>query len=259
MASLDHVTVLRSERDRIAGLLPDADMTRRVPACPDWTLADLAWHLIAGSTFWVRSIEEGLDDPGTVIDHGAPRADELAARFEETSARLVDVLASRPPETPCWSWHPAGGTIGWVRRRQAHEMLIHRVDVEQSLGSETQPVAGDVAADGAAEMIAVMLTGTPDWAVFSPEDSVVRIATTDTGSAWTGRFGRCAGTTPSGTAVDLDAIELVADGHEPDLTITATAVDLYLWLWRRTTDGITAAGDVHLFERTERLVADVTR
>lgn len=262
MRTVDHLEVLRAERRRIVSVLDDADMDAPVPACPDWRLADLAWHLVDGMRFWQRSIRDGSADPGDVTDEPRPPVGELAANFERESAALVELLASRPADAPCWSWHPDGGTIGWLRRRQAHELRIHRLDVEQAADVEPTETDPAVAADGIDEMLTVFLTGTPPWASFVPDEATVRFAATDRDRAWTARFGRCLGAPPGGDPVELDCLELIEPAAPdlrtaPDVTVTATAAQLDSWLWRRV-DHVAHDGDPALYRRLVELLRDVT-
>jgi hypothetical protein len=45
-------------------------------------------------------------------------------------------LAATAPSTPAWTWSE-DHTVGFIRRRQAHEALIHRIDAEQAAGDRT--------------------------------------------------------------------------------------------------------------------------
>ena len=50
--------------------------------------------------------------------------------------------------------------MGFVRRRQAHEALIHRIDAELTAGRRT-PVDPLLGADGVDEALRVMYGGVP--------------------------------------------------------------------------------------------------
>ena len=48
----DFSAFVRSESALFAAALADVDPAARVPACPDWTAADLLWHLGEVQWFW---------------------------------------------------------------------------------------------------------------------------------------------------------------------------------------------------------------
>ncbi len=96
MIDFDEVLAVNSTRFRevLAGV-PDA---ARVPSCPDWSAADLLWHLTEVQGFWATIVEEGLHTDEEVHAVLAPprRADRGAAlaQFDAVSARLRAGLAA---------------------------------------------------------------------------------------------------------------------------------------------------------------------
>jgi hypothetical protein len=91
-------------------------------------------------------------------------------------------------------------TAGAIARHQVQEAAVHRVDAELVAGTAA-PLHADVADDGVAEFLQVMLD-IPKGTVLRP----VRLRATDTGSEWqAGGDGpdREAVVTVSGTASDL--------------------------------------------------------
>ena len=58
-------------------------------------------------------------------------------------------------------WAP-DKTVGYIRRRQAHEALIHRLDAELAAGDVT-PLDTELASDGVLEALDVMFGGCPPW------------------------------------------------------------------------------------------------
>ncbi len=145
-----------------------------------------------------------------------------------------------------------------MRRRQAHEALIHRVDAELTVGAVT-PLDPPLAKDGVDEIVGVMMTGVPHWAHFAPERRV-RILTTDEPGSWTLDVGRFTGTSPvSGKAYDFDSVDFAADPEGPvDATISGKAADADLWLWGRgPLDTLDARGDPELPGRIRAIAGDV--
>ncbi len=256
---MDYVTTIRHQSQRFHDVLQGVDLARPVPSCPDWTAADLVWHLVEVQHFWGSIAGPPLTDPAEVAHLEPPEDAELLDLFASRSARLVDALARHDPATPCYSWHPEGGSIGWVRRRQAHEALIHRVDAELAAAVPVAGIDAALAADGVDEMLRVMMHGVPPWGTFTADGVVIGLEATDTGDAWTLAMGRFDGTSPdSGKAYEgLDAA-MVQGGNaaEPAGTLSAAAWDLDRWLWGRG-EPAAVAGDATLRDRLRKLAADV--
>ncbi|WP_238993563.1 hypothetical protein [Nocardioides caldifontis] len=61
-------------------------------------------------------------------------------------------------------------TVGYIRRRQAHEALIHRLDAELTAGTVTA-LDPTLASDGVDEALDVMFGGCPPWGSFEPATS----------------------------------------------------------------------------------------
>lgn len=250
--------------DAVRSAPPDA----RVPSCPDWTGADLLYHLAEVQDFWARVVGpapgRGLDGDD-VEPLARPSSDaELPALLQRSTSRLVAALTGRDPEEPCWSWHEEGRHVGWVLRRQAHEALIHRADAELTAGREITPADPHVAADGVDEVLSVMVDGVPGWGVFTPDGATVSVVVDGFGErprSWELAFGRFTGTGPeSGTAYDLDVAQLVDLPGSTMTQVAGPAWALDLWLWGRgTADGLTVEGDPALAERLRRVAAEGTQ
>jgi uncharacterized protein (TIGR03083 family) len=281
---VDFIDAVTAESNRFAAALKaagDEDLlsSAMVPTCPEWTMADLAWHLTEVQHFWAEIVDGNLANPSAVESLTRPADAELADGFAATAERLVAVIESRGTAEPCWSWHDDGGSVGWVRRRQAHEALIHRVDAELTLAaargeqpaSTLSPIDEELAADGVDEMLRVMLdaSSTPDWARFDPDGSSMQIRVP--GRGWTLHFGRFVGTDPSGDDHDLDAISVEDPANDSSFdgtVLEGPASEVDLWLWRRdpldpvttttatTTTTVTVDGDQGLADRL-RSMADM--
>ena len=161
-------------------MLADCDPEARVPGCPDWTAADLLWHLAGVQRFWATIIDRG-DRPGPddlEEPTARPRRTTGCSRPSTSySAALVAALEAADPAEPAWTWS-AEQTVGFTFRRQAHEALIHRLDAEQTAGQVT-PLDPALAADGVDECLDVMFGGAPPWGAFAPLPHYVRVDITD--------------------------------------------------------------------------------
>lgn len=242
---LDYMQIIRSESARFYDVIAATESSTAVPSCPGWSVADLTWHLAEVQYFWAAIVGRLLLDPGSVPDLERPAPDALRDLFREQSQSLVDALQSRNAEDECWSWHASGRTVGWIRRRQAHEALIHRVDAELAAGIVPE-VREDVAADGVDEVLAIYLDAgdLPDWATFHGDGSSARVGLKD-GASWTVLLGRFTGTSPdSGKTYDEPAMCISDLDTTPDVELRGSASSLDLWLWGRGPIGeIDVVGD----------------
>jgi uncharacterized protein (TIGR03083 family) len=249
---IDFIDVIRTESARFSECIRSGDLASRVPSCPDWTLADLAWHLAEVQYFWASIAADLLLDSDAVVQLVRPPDGELADLFDEMSSRLVEAVGRHPAEARCWTWDDAGWTIGWVRRRQAHEALIHRVDAELAVGNRTD-VDEQLAADGVHELLFTQVDGVPDWGTFNPDGTTATISI-DGGAAYGLRLGRIVGTGP-GKEYDF-ATFLVSDPAGTAISGSAAALDL--WLWGRSSTGI-RCDDGELLRRIRAIVSEATQ
>ncbi len=173
--TIDFLAHVRSESARFGELLAGADPAAPVPTCPDWTAADLLWHLAEVQLFWGAIVRERLDSPDAAEASKPDRPDDYRALLElygRASAELVAALEDTADDVRVWTWFPADQSAGFVRRRQAHEALIHRFDAELTAGTAAGEVDGALATDGALEVLEWMFGGYPDWA--TPTSRTVR-------------------------------------------------------------------------------------
>src|SRR5262245_17444818 len=227
-ADLDYLGHLARDSDRFADVLLEADPMRPAPSCPDLATVELFWPLTEVQWFWGTIVRERAEDPSALSTARPERPSDLGSlghTYASVSAALEDALASTPPETPVWTWS-SDKTAGFVRRRQAHEALIHRVDAELATG-RTSDIDPALASDGVDEVLRVMYGGMPGWARFDGNGSTARIETTDTGAAWTVELGRVSGTDPeSGKTYDEPSLAVLDDAPaQVDATVRGPAAD----------------------------------
>lgn len=194
----------------MAAALRAADPADPVPACPGWSVADLTVHLTAVHR-WATA---ALDDAGT------PPYDEQPASpedYADAATALVTRLRALPVDAPAWTFDRNDRTAAFWRRRQLHEVSVHRWDLDQH---DLDPA---VAADGVDEVVTFFL----------PRQL---------------HAGRA--TLPPGT-VTLDAGDrtwVLGEG-EPQARVSAPAPVLALLLWGRLgLDDIRVDGDRELVE-----------
>ncbi|MEU0265619.1 maleylpyruvate isomerase family mycothiol-dependent enzyme [Nocardioides sp. NPDC006303] len=260
-AYLDHI---RSESARFRAVLADTDPTTPVPTAPEWTAADLLWH-VGGVVqhFWTFILETRpavpTDETYTEPEKPAEATyEQLLAHFDEVNARFIKTLEETGPEEPAWTWSREQ-TAGFTYRRQAHEILIHRLDAELTAGAVT-PLDPALAADGIDEILDVFYGGKPEWASFAGGGQYVRVDAVDTDTQTWIELGLVSGTRPNGDSLedehDLSVVSPgdIPAGTEPDALVEGTAADLDAWLWRRRDDeGIQVTGDKDVYERFRAL------
>lgn len=246
---IDFIDAVDRESSTFLRRLRELDMSRVVPSCPEWTVADLTWHLTQVQHFWAAIVSGLLEDPSRVDELTRPTDDQLSGLMASTSAALVEVLREKDPAEPCWSWYTGGGHVAWVMRRQAHEALIHRIDLELAAGS-VSPVDDDLAADGIDEILQTMIDASdiPEWARFEPDGFTGCVVAEDRSPDWTFEFGRFLGRHPdSATEYDEPAILLGEVAGEPSVRIAGGAADLDRWLWGRgSLEAVNVTGDRRL-------------
>ncbi len=259
-SDLDFVAHLTRESGLFAAAIREAAPDAPVPTCPDWDADDLLWHLTEVQWFWGTVVREKVNRE-RAEELKPPRPGDragLLAFYDRASGDLAEILAATPPGTPAWTWS-ADQTAGFIRRRQAHEALIHRVDAELTAGRPT-PLDPALASDGVDEALRVMYGGLPAWGTFTPDDTLtLRLRATDTGDSWFVTLGQFTGTDP-GDGCSYDEPDLHPADRDPG-TVTAaevagTAVDLDCWLWHRPTGApVKQSGDQQVLSRFEAAIA----
>jgi uncharacterized protein (TIGR03083 family) len=232
----EYLPVLERANRRFADAAAEAGLARGwqtpVPGCPGWHLDDLVWHLAEVQHFWAWVVRTRAVDPSGYAQPVRRPDDELLGYLAGQSAELETVLHGADPAERVWTWAPQRD-VAFVLRRQTHEAVVHTVDVEQVLG-DVHPIPADVGLDGIEEWLDVMVPGVlPDGPPPDAHPVVLH-------------------------AVDADAERTLFPGSRPFpiATLTGTAGDLLLALWRRVPlevltvdgDGLQAAAMIGLVD-----------
>ena len=198
-------------------------LAARVRHCPDWTVADLVWHLTSVHWLWATIAEEQPDSfPDEARRPERPGDDSLVDAFVAGAGRLADVLRGADQAAPCWTWAPLQQDVGFITRHQVQEAAVHHWDAVDAAGG-TMSIEPALAADAVAEFLTFSVASDADPA--DPPRPSLRgtfaLHATDTGDTWTVTDGTGEGTVAfsAGTA---DAP-----------CSPATASDLLLWLYGR--------------------------
>ncbi|BBB01136.1 hypothetical protein RVR_8397 [Actinacidiphila reveromycinica] len=213
--------------DRSAALrkaLETADEQAGVPGCPDWTVRDLVAHVGRVQRFWAAAVAAGPatrppepDAAGDQVPDGG-----LASWSARSTAVLLDALRAAGPERECWTWWASAGspgTAGAVARHQVQEAAVHARDAQEAAGAP-EPLPPALALDAVDEFLHIGF-GTMDGWPHSP----ARVALVSTeGPVWTLILD----------ATGASAVRLgPGDGPAPDASLTGSAEELLLCLYRR--------------------------
>ncbi len=250
--AVDHVAVFASVAAGFAATLRTCDMRAPVPGCPGWTSYDLAVHL-GNVHAWAATVLETGERAATQHDQPPSRRPrEVADWYLGKAGDLLVVLRAADPERPCWTFSATDRTQGFWLRRQAHETVVHLVDLHQAREGtadlrELVPaeVGPSLAADGVAEVLEVFLPRTHARGRPADLEAPLLLSASDTGHTWL--LVPRAGEAPEVRLVDGD--ELVDAGTD---LVTAPAADLMLLLWKRLpveAASVTLDGDVDRLRR----------
>lgn len=241
-ADLDLVTdfdpIAQIEADsRAFAAAAERDMDARVEHCPQWSVADLVWHLREVQYFWGTLVAERLDDPERVTRIDRPDDDrQLLDDFRAGADAMTAALAGADPHDPVWTWGQRQDA-GFVIRHQVQEAAVHRWDAQNATG-RPEPLEAAAATDAVDEFLTHSLPGRAEDA--APLGSAVVLRTTDTDMAWrveedgdgAARFERGAG-----ALLDVS-------------TVAGTASDVLLYLYRRVpASALDVTGDADPAER----------
>jgi uncharacterized protein (TIGR03083 family) len=221
----EHCDALEAEISLFSEVLLDTDREHPVPTCPGWSILDLTEHLgrvHRWAEYLVRNLAQGRL-PAQELPSDRDPADSVW--IDEGGVRLLATLRRTDPILEMWAWG-ADQHVRFWSRRQLHETLIHRIDLQ--LAAHRQPFVDDgIAADAIDEY----LVNLPAAATFSPridelKDAKGRLAFRDanTGARWVVQ------TYASGA-------ELAQDEGPVDVEFTANGLDLLLSLYRRRSLG----------------------
>ncbi|MFD7334471.1 maleylpyruvate isomerase family mycothiol-dependent enzyme [Streptomyces violascens] len=264
---MDYIAQFRREVEafedaaRVASREASGDGVALVPSCPDWSVADLVFHLGAVHRYVIQVISEGLVDRPNETDFTflslpadkagwpdprlAPNRGPLPAGlldwFHAGASRLASLFAERDPAERVWSWSDEQ-SVGFWRRMQAIEAAVHRWDIEHALGT-AQPVDRQLAADAVSHNFEVM----------APARRARQKAPAGQGERL--RFRQSDGSGLWVVQMDPEGVLLNEGTGCCGVELTAMASELMLFLWHRIpSDGLEVRGDAALLERYFKLV-----
>lgn len=235
-----HCAEIVTQTDLLARDVAGADLTARVPSCPDWSLGGLLRH-VGAAHGWIEEIvrtraREPVPDPAR--DVSGDDSGEPPVRWLLDGARtLAATIRDAGPDTVVWT-PLAPAPVSFFARRMAHETVVHRADAMQAAGRAFS-VAPEVAVDAVDEWMA--LDALPQHFEFNPAKRdllgpgrTLSFRATDADVAW---------------HVDLTGDAIVnGRGDEPAaVTVEAPLTELLLVIYRRR-EPVGVRGDADLLE-----------
>ena len=201
-------------------------MDTPVPTCPAWTVSRLLGHLTKVHRWSSHVVRTGSPDG---FEFQRPAPDQLITYFLSGLDDLVMAIREAPEDRPIWTLWPVRSPRLYWARRQAHEVAIHRVDIELAVGYGVSEFEPDFAADGIDELLMGLL---PIGTTAAESHSLV-VEPLDRNVSWTVQVGA------AGLETRREA------SPQADLSLFGLSSDLYRWVWNRATDDeVSLRGDV---------------
>jgi uncharacterized protein (TIGR03083 family) len=240
----DYLAVIAAEGERFVAAAVEAGLDAPVPTCPDWVVRDVVLH--NGEVHrWATAVVRGqATNLGQVPeDYLGPLPSDAEALdwFRAGVADLLDALRTADPTVGYATFleNPPPSRLLFWARRQAHELGMHRVDIESALARCT-PFGATYGADGVDEFLCGFVSR-KRTKLHSAEPRSLLVAPIDSPQRWLLTISEAP---PLATRIEAEA-ELPS----ADCVVTGTAHDLVLALWNRTDlTPFTIAGDRSVFE-----------
>ena len=217
----EHCDALEGEIQRISSGFGAWGPDPEVASCPGWNVGEVIEHL-GRIHRWAeelvrRRVRQRISTAAIDLAPGEVTPQWLT----DGGSDLVATLRGADPDRAMWAWG-ADQHVRFWSRRQLHETMVHRMDIELAGGVEpTAPT--DQATDGVDEFLANLAFA----AHFSPNVLELRgtgerlaFRATDSGASWSVRL-------------NPDGFEWLAGEYGADAEIAGPAVELLLALYRR--------------------------
>ena len=247
---------LFSEYALLTAALDAAAPTAAVPSCPDWTAADLSWHVTEVYLHKVACIQT-LEFPQS----WPPERGSVP--LAEAFAQLTGEFDTHQPTDPAKTFVDDDQTVGFWIRRMAQETVVHRIDAELTAGVPISPVRAELALDGIDELLQIFLAGA---SVAWPQEFTGVLATADrrpvrllAGTRDDGSAGDDGGAWDVVAAADRIVVTPASDHVPPGATVTGPPEAVLRWVWNRGDDGVRVDGDAALIDQFKKLLVVATQ
>jgi uncharacterized protein (TIGR03083 family) len=146
---MDHLALLAHEVAGMTASLRATPQGQVVAACPGWTVRELTAH-ITGVHRWTEAAL-GTTTAPPPYDESVPDGADVVETYAEVAQSMLAALGRVPADHACWTINRHDQTAGFWRRRQLHELSIHRWDLAP------YAVNDEIAADGIDEVLGFFL------------------------------------------------------------------------------------------------------
>jgi uncharacterized protein (TIGR03083 family) len=221
MDHLEHCDLLEGEIERFAVLVEGSSPSLPVPSCPGWTVDDLTLHL--GTVHrWAEHLVRVRAPTRIPSSEVAPDEGPVNGEWiRRGGVALMKTLRAADPVASMWAWGSDQHVRFWSRR-QLHETLVHRFDLELSEG-ERPAAPAHLAADTIDEFLDNLAAAeyfSPAVARLRGNGESILFRATDTGNAWR-------------VALDPDRFDVRTGESSTTASLSGPAVTLSLVLYRR--------------------------
>jgi uncharacterized protein (TIGR03083 family) len=210
-----------------------------IPHIEGWTVGDVIGH-----TGWVARYATLLqsaspeDPPSRAAIPNPPAGSDVLAWASEAVAGLTEALEHSDPDTIRPSFAGPVPAYWWVRR-MAHELSMHRWDIDSATGT-AQPIDAEISVDGIDEIFEVFVPARMRFETLAASGETVHLHSTDEGKGageWT-------------ATLMADKIEWDHSHSKSDVAVRGTASDLLLMMWSRIpATRLEVFGDASLIDR----------
>lgn len=233
----------------------EGNLERRVEHCPDWSMADLVWHLTSVHWFWNRiATDLPTSEPGDLERPARPADEELIAALLAGVEVLTGTLRVADQQAPCWTWGQEEN-VWFITRHQVQEAAVHHWDALNAIGRAGDWSMDDVVAMDAVEEFLTHSVANPRWTMPAAEPLGGTLwfcactGESDTAETWRVRDGDVPGTLSHRT---IPLGEDAPDVDGPAVGGHGSAANFLLWLYRRLPSpflGDRWIGDQQIVER----------
>lgn len=244
------LTAIRAHTHALADAA-EGHLDRPVEHCPEWTVADLVWHLTEVQWFWSWvARERPTQRPAHVESPGRPDDAALTTGLRAGVEVLVETLRPADQSAPCWTW-AAQKDVGFITRHQVQEAAVHHFDAANAAGTSwsMDPLS---AMDAVEEVLTFSVPGVENPAHgVAPMDGTIWFCACETSVAVSPSWYITDGPVPGTIGFVQDAEEAPTEralgGH-------GDPADFLLWLYERKPDR--ALFDPQVFDADDFAVAD---
>jgi uncharacterized protein (TIGR03083 family) len=211
----------------------DGSLDRAIEHCPDWSMADLVWHVAGVHRFWEHVARERPLEQPSRPEVSRPVDRELVPTLLAGLDVLLATLRAADQAAPCWTWG-LQEEVGFITRHQVQEAAVHHWDAANAVGRQADWEMRPVDAVDSVDEFLTHSVGNRRWQVddADPLGGALRfrprVAEGDPCPTWTIRDGPMPGTV--GVTVDEPAD---ADGDQLVIGGPVDPARLLLWLYGR--------------------------